>query len=97
MEFAAHMPLNQLEVEAPAPNASFMSDYCRFAQIVLSMPLMDGSDVDFAVGVEQVDGSLSDGHMSDLFCIQIMHIALSYEDERPIARTFKMIPSIEEI
>ena len=38
-----------------------MSDYCRFAQTVLTMPPVEGFDADFDVGVEQVDDSLSDG------------------------------------
>ena len=32
-----------------------MSDYCRFAQAVLSMPPMEEFDVEFDLGVEQVD------------------------------------------
>jgi len=55
------MPPNKPEVDASVPNESSMSDYCRFAQTVLSMPPMEGFDADFDVGVEQVDGSPSDG------------------------------------
>ena len=38
-----------------------MSDYCRFAQTVLSMPFVEGFDADFDVGIERVDDSPSDG------------------------------------
>jgi len=40
VEFAAPMPPSILEVEAHASNESTMSDYCRFAQAVLSLPSM---------------------------------------------------------
>ena len=36
-----------------------MSDYCRFAQTVLSMPPVEGFDADFDIGVERVDDSPS--------------------------------------
>ena len=55
------MPANMPKVEAHASNKSFMSDYCRFAQDVLSLPLMEGFDADFDLGVEQIDSSPSDG------------------------------------
>jgi len=61
VEFAALMPPNKPEVEAPISHESSMSDYCRFAQTVLSMPPMVCFDVDFDVGVEQVGDSPSDG------------------------------------
>ena len=40
------MPPNMPEVEVPVPNESSMSNYCRFAQAILSMPLMEGFDGD---------------------------------------------------
>jgi len=52
---------NKVEIEASVSNESLMSDYCRFAQTVLSMPLVVGFDADFDVGVKQVDDSPSDG------------------------------------
>ena len=61
VEFAALMPPNKLKVEAPISNESSMSDYCRFAQIVLSMPPVEGFDADVDVGVRRVDDSPSDG------------------------------------
>jgi len=39
VEFAAPMPPSILEVEAHASNESTMSDYCRFAQVVLLAPI----------------------------------------------------------
>ena len=38
-----------------------MSDYCRFAQAILSLPPMEGLDADFDLGVEQVNSSSSNG------------------------------------
>ena len=61
MEFTAPMPPNKLEVEAPVSNESSISDYCRFAQTILSMLPVEGFDANFDVGVERVDDSLSDG------------------------------------
>ena len=61
MEFTAPMPPNKPEVEALVSNESSMSNYCRFAQIVLSMPPVEGFDADFDVGVERVDDSPSNG------------------------------------
>ena len=61
MEFAAPMPPNKPDVEAPASNESSMSDYYRFAQTVLSMPPVEGFDADFDEGVERVDDNPSDG------------------------------------
>ena len=55
------MPPNEPLVGAHFSNDSLMSEYCRFAQVVHSMPPLEGFDVDFDVGVEQVDGSPSDG------------------------------------
>ena len=61
MEFTTPMPSNKSKVEVPVSNESSMSNYCRFAHIVLSMPLVEGFDADFDVGVERVDNSLFDG------------------------------------
>jgi len=55
MEFAAPMPPNMPEVEVPLPNDSSISNYCWFMQAVLSMAPMEGFDVDFDLGLEQVD------------------------------------------
>ena len=52
MEFVAPMLPSIPKFEAHASNESSMSDYCRFAQVVLSLPPMQGFDVDFNLGVE---------------------------------------------
>ena len=46
MEFTAPMAPNMPEVEVPVPNESSMSNYCRFAQAVLSGPPMEVFDGD---------------------------------------------------
>ena len=61
VEFSAPMPPNKPEEEAPISNDSSISEYCRFARVVHCMSQLDGFDVDFDLGVEQVDGSPSDG------------------------------------
>jgi len=61
VELSGPMPPNEPKVEASVSNDSSISEYCRFAQIVHSMPSFEGFDVDFDVGVEQVDVSPSDG------------------------------------
>ena len=38
-----------------------MSNYCRFAQVVLSLPLMKGVDLDFDLGIEYDDSGSFDG------------------------------------
>ena len=55
VEFAAPIPPNTPEVEVFVANESAMSYYCRLAQAVLFMPLIEGSNADFDLGVEQVD------------------------------------------
>jgi len=52
VEFAAPMPPNKPKVEALVSNESSMSDHCRFAQTVLSMPPVEGFNADFDVVVE---------------------------------------------
>ena len=42
VKFATPMPPKKPEVQVPIPNESSMSEYCRFAQIVLSMPPKEG-------------------------------------------------------
>ena len=61
MEVVVPMPPNLPKVEAHICNASSMGDYCRFVQTVLSLPLVEGFDADFDLGVEQVESSLSAG------------------------------------
>ena len=66
MEFSAPTPPNKLKVKAPASNDSSMSEYCRFAHIVHSMPPLEDFDANFDVGVEQVDGSPYDRQIERL-------------------------------
>jgi len=61
VEFATLMPPNIPKVEAYAFNESTMSDYCMFAQVVLSLHLMEGFDADFDLRVEQSESGQSDG------------------------------------
>jgi len=61
VEFAAPMPPNKPEVEAPIFNESSTSNCYRFAQAILSMTPMEGFDADFGTGVERIDDSPSDG------------------------------------
>jgi len=49
------------KVEAHASKESTMSDYYMFAQAVLSLPPVEGFDIDFDLGVEQGDNGQSDG------------------------------------
>ena len=61
MEFFAHMPPSKPEVEAPVSNDSLLSEYCRFTQVVHSMSQLEGFDVNFDVGAEQVHDRSFDG------------------------------------
>ena len=61
VEFYPLMPPNKPKVEAPVSNDSSLSEYCRFARVVHSMPPLKGFDADFDVGAEQVDVSSYDG------------------------------------
>ena len=38
-----------------------MSNYCRLAQVVLSLPLMEGVDLDFDLRIEYDDSGPFDG------------------------------------
>ena len=66
------MPPNKPEVEALIFNESSMSDYCRFAQTVLCMPPVEGFDVDFDVGLDELMIAHLMGHKSDLFYMQMV-------------------------
>ena len=54
------MPPNMPDSEVPVPNESSMSNYCKFAKVVLSMPAMEGFDADFDLGLKQVDNDPPD-------------------------------------
>ena len=54
------MPSSIPEVETYASSESFMSYYCRFAQVVFSLPHMEGVDLDFDLGIEYDDSGPSD-------------------------------------
>jgi len=54
------MPPNMPKVETYVSNESSMSNYCRFAQTVLSLPPIEGFDADFDLGLEQIDSSPCD-------------------------------------
>jgi len=57
VEFATPMLPDIPNIEAHASNEYAMSDYCTFAQAVLSLPPMEGFDADFDLGVELGDSS----------------------------------------
>jgi len=60
VELAASMPPSIPKVDAHASNESTVRDYCRFAQVVLSLPPTEGFDADFDPGIEQGDSGQSD-------------------------------------
>jgi len=60
VEFSAPMAPKKPEGWAPISNYSSISEYYKFAQVVYSMPPLEGFDVDFDLGVEQVDNGPSD-------------------------------------
>jgi len=55
VEFAVPMPPSIPKAEVYASNESSMNDYYRFAQVLLSSPLMEGVDLDFDLGIEYDD------------------------------------------
>ena len=60
VKFAAPMPPTVPEVKTYASNKSSMSDYCKFAQVVLSLPPMERVDWDFDHGIKYNDSGPSD-------------------------------------
>jgi len=58
VEFSAPMPPNKTKVEAPIFNDSSISEYCRFAQVIHSMPPLE---VSMSILIEQVDDSPFNG------------------------------------
>jgi len=60
VEFSAPTPPSMIEDETNVTNEVSMSDYCKFAQIVQSMPQIGDIEHDFDLGVELRSGS-SDG------------------------------------
>ena len=67
VEFTAPMPPSTPEVGVYASNESSMSDYCKFAQVVLSLPPMEGVNLDFDLGIEHDDSGPFDGACYQLF------------------------------
>ena len=55
------MPPSIPKVEAHASNESVMSDYCRFAQVILPLAPMKGFDADFDFEIKQGDSGQFDG------------------------------------
>ena len=52
VEFASPTSPSVPKVEADASNESPMSCYCRFTQVIFSLPPMEGVDLDFDMGIE---------------------------------------------
>ena len=59
VKFAAPTPPSIPEVEAYTSNESSMSDYCRFAQVVRSLPPREGVGLDLRI--EHDDSGPFDG------------------------------------
>ena len=70
------MPANMPKVEAHASNKSFMSDYCRFAQDVLSLPSMEGFDADLTWGLNKVIVVSLNNYVSGLSYIDLKRALL---------------------
>ena len=51
MEFAAPKPPSTPEVETYDSNEPSLSDYCRFVQLVLISPHMEGVGFNFDLGI----------------------------------------------
>ena len=60
VEFATPTPPSIAKVGAHASNESLMCDYCTFVQVVLSLPHIEGVDLDFDLGTEHDDNGSSD-------------------------------------
>ena len=67
------MPHNMPKVEAHASNESAISNYCRFAQVVLSLLPMEGFDADFDLGVKQGKVVSLMDYISSLSSMLIVH------------------------
>jgi len=61
VKFVAPTPPSIPKVKAYASNESPMSDYCKFAQVVLSLTPMEGVDLDFDMGIEHDNSGQSNG------------------------------------
>ena len=57
VEFAAPTPPNMANVDVHASNEFALSNYCRFAQAIHSLPPMKGFNADFDLGVKQGDST----------------------------------------
>jgi len=73
VEFSTPMPPNKLEVEAPISNDSSLSEYCRFARVLHSMPPLEGFDANFDIRVDQVDVRPSDGPRERFVLYTMVH------------------------
>jgi len=62
VEFVAPVPPSVTAGEPNAINKDSTSNYCRFAHILMSLPLMDGFVYDFDLVAESGSGSSNRGH-----------------------------------
>ena len=76
VEFPTPTPPSIPEIEAYAYNESSISDYCSFPQVVLSLPPIEGVDLDFDFGIKYKDSGPSNGAAIDLFCILMIRFGV---------------------
>ena len=93
VEFAARMTHSILDVETYASNESFMSDYCRFAQLVLSLPPIEVVNLDFDLGIEYDNSGSSDGARY-LF---ILYADSTLWGNLMMKKNSKVVPSVERL
>jgi len=77
VEFATPIPPNMAKVEARASNEPAMSNYYRFAQVVLSLPLMERIDADFGLRIEKAKVASLMGHVSSLSYMPTAHYGIN--------------------
>ena len=77
VQFVASMPPNIPKVEAHISNESSMSDYCKFAQAILSLPPMEGFDAYLIWRLNKSIVACLMGYECALFCTSIMHYGVT--------------------
>jgi len=77
VEFATHMSPSIPKVEAHASNKSAMSNCCRFAQAVLSLPLWKDLMQILTRGLNKVIVASLMGYVGGLFCMPTVHYGVN--------------------
>ena len=92
VEFDALVPPSVTKDEPYATSEGSVSDYCEFAQVLLSLPSMEDTEYDFDQELSLIVTRLVK-HAIHSFCIRIAHFVLLNDEEGSPSQTPEVVPS----